>query len=111
MVDLGDTSGKFTPFMLAPPEQPGKDKLHIPLAKNSQDAKVVDLQSLGFTKKGEIFSIFRERRVFDWLEKLQEMKSTSNRLSEMWALESQEPNVMFSDNLCFIGGCQTAEPG
>jgi len=111
MVDLGDTSSKFTPFMLAPPEQPGEDKLHIPPAKNSQDAKVVDLRSLGFTKKGEIFSVFRECRVFDGPEKLQEMKSTSNRLSKMWALESQEPNVIFSDDLCFIGGCRTTEPG
>ena len=55
MVDLGDTSTAFAPFM-----KPGEDKSHIPPAtgKDSQDVKVVDLQSLGF-KKGELFSIFR----------------------------------------------------
>jgi hypothetical protein len=58
VVDLGDTSGTFAPFVLAQSEQLGKDELHTPSAKNSQDAKVVDLWSLGF-KKDEQVSIFR----------------------------------------------------
>ena len=59
-VDLGDTSGTFTPFILAQPEQLTKDKLHM--VKNSQDTKVIDLWSLG-AKKGEKISVFRERRL------------------------------------------------
>ena len=61
MVDLGDTSSTFAPFMLAQPELPGNIKLRIPPVKNTQpeDAKVVDLRSLGF-KKGEPFSVIRE---------------------------------------------------
>lgn len=54
MVDLGDTSSTFSPFVLAQPVQPGEDKLHLPSVKNTQDVKVVDLRSLGF-QKGELF--------------------------------------------------------
>lgn len=58
MVDLGDTSSTFAPFM-----KPGEDKLHIPLAtgKDSKDVRVLDLRSLRF-KKGELFSIVRAFR-------------------------------------------------
>lgn len=69
MVDLGDTSGTFAPFVLAQSEQLGKDELHTPPAKNSQDAMVVDLQSLGF-KKGEQASVFRGCQQKNRLEKL-----------------------------------------
>ena len=62
MVDLGDTSSAFAPFALAQPEQLGEYKLHIPPAKNTQDANLVDLRSLGL-KKGEPFSVFRECRL------------------------------------------------
>jgi hypothetical protein len=63
MVDLGDTSSTITP--LAQPE-PGKDKrIHTPPAENSQDAKVIDLRSLGSSKKGEPFIYFGNADFFD----------------------------------------------
>ena len=62
MVDLGDTSGAFSPLILA--EQAGEDsvKLPIPPAKDSEDTNVVDLRSLGF-KKGKLVSVSRECRL------------------------------------------------
>ena len=62
IVDLGDTSGAFSPLILA--EQPGKDSLNLPIppAKDSEDTNVVDLRSLGF-KKGKLVSVFEECRL------------------------------------------------
>ena len=84
MVDLGDTSGAFTPLM---PVQPvDEDNHHILPAINSQD--VVDLRSLGF-KKGELIPysgnvnvrVFDGRTPGDEVDEQQTQRKVSSRIA------------------------------